>query len=382
MKLTRIVALPLSLALALALCGCSRRGAEPSTLRFGVMLSLSGAAAPYGNDNLSGLELAKEVLNEQGGVDGLMIELDVEDTAGEPSQAVTLARRFASDTEIAAILGPTRTGSTVAVSKVLPELQIVAMSVGSTGDWKSAVGEFNEWTFRSTRVDTHLIGPLLTTAKERLGVQRVAIIYTADDDWSVSVLDVYEREIERLGLELVAKESQMTGDTDRSAQLTKIAAEDPDALIINTLSSDAPTIADAARQRGIRARFLGTAGFTNPDTWSLAGEGVLNGTLVAENFYPGDSRPVVRQFVDRYRERFGKEPPPYAAYAYDGLLLVAEACRLSQDPRNRQQVRDSLSSLSNFEGLLGVLTYKGSGDAVKEPVILEIGEEGYSLVER
>jgi branched-chain amino acid transport system substrate-binding protein len=268
----------------------------------------------------------------------------------------------------------------VAVAKLLPELKIAMMSVGSTGDWEAAVGDFNDWTFRSTRVDTYLIRPLLETAKERFDVESVAIISTADDDWSASDLRVYRRVISELGMTLMADELQMTGDTDRSAQLTKIVAENPDGLIINTLSSDAPTIAGEARKRGFKGRFLGTAGFTNPDTWPLAGGGVLDGTLVAENFYPDSPRRAVRDFAERYRAKFGKEPVPYAAYAFDGLMLVAEACRRSDDPRNRSEVRRQLGEIQGFEGVLGVLSYNGKGDALKEPVILQIERGGYSLV--
>lgn len=367
------------LVMSLCLSACTPEQ-ESDRIRFGVILSLTGPAAPYGLDNLAGLEVARDYLNDSGGINGRKIELSVEDSAGDSAQALTLARRFASDPAISAILGPTRTGSTVAVSRILPTLKIPIMSVGSTGDWASAVGDFNDWTFRSTRVDTYLIHPLLQAARDHFGVQSLAIISTTDDDWSMSVLKVYERAANDVGIDIVASESQMTGDTDRSAQLTKIAAAQPDLLAINTLSTDAPTIADQARRQGITAHFLGTAGFTNPDTWSLAATGVLDGTLVAENFYPNSPRSIVVEFVERYRKKYSREPPSYAAYAFDGLLLVAEATRKVDDSSDRDQIRSALGKLENFEGVLGRLTYKGKGDAQKEAVILEIREDGYRIL--
>lgn len=351
-----------------------------SDVRFGVILSLTGPAAPYGQDNLRGVQLAQEVINERGGIIGKKVELDIQDSAGDPAQAVSLAQRFAANPNVRAILGPTRTGSTVAVAKLLPNLRIPMMSVGSTGDWQSAGGEFNEWTFRSTRVDTYLIEPLLRVARDRFNAKSIAIFYTANDDWSVSTLKVYEKVAGNLGLQIVAKESQTTGDADRSAQLTKIKVASPDVLIINTLSSDAPTIADQARRIGIQARFLGTAGFTNPSTWELAGPGVLDGTLVAENFYPESPRLAVREFVDKYRKKYGGDPPPYSAYAYDGLMLLTEAVKKASNPNDRRSVRDALGSISGFEGVLGTLTYHGKGDAEKVPLILEIKQGKYALL--
>jgi branched-chain amino acid transport system substrate-binding protein len=327
------------------------------------------------------VQLAQEAINAEGGIRGKRLELEIQDSAGEPAQAVSLAKRFAADPTVVAIIGPTRTGCAVAVARLLPQLQILMMSVGSTGDWTAAFGsDFNEWTFRSTRVDTSLIKPLLQAARDKYAVRTLAIIYSANDDWSVSTLKVYEEVIRELGLKLVAKEAQMTGDTDRSAQLTKIRQADPDGFIINTLSSDAPTIASQARRMGIRARFLGTAGFTNPETWRLADPGVLDGTLLAENFYPGSPRPAVRRFVEMYRRKYSSEPPPYAAYAYDGVRLVAEACRLAEDCQDRRALRNALGSISKFEGVLGDLTYHGKGDADKPPVILEIRAGSYVVV--
>jgi branched-chain amino acid transport system substrate-binding protein len=365
----------LVLSFAILLSSCQRT--QTNVPRFGVVLSLTGPAAPYGQDNLKGLQLAQDSLRAE----GYPVDLDVQDSAGDPAQAVALARRFSADSSILAILGPTRTGEAVAVSKILPELKIVMISVGSTGDWTGAAGQdFNQWTFRSTRVDTDLVRPLLTVARDKFGVKRVAAIYTANDDYSVSVMRLYEVALAELGMDLTAKESQMNGDTDRSVQLTKIKNTNPDALIVNTLSSDAPTIADQARRLGVRARFVGTAGFTNPATWKLAEPGTLDGTLIAENYYPNSPRAVVKAFTQQYKARFGNEAPPYAAYAYDGLKILASATRNAKS-NDRSMVRDRVGHVSHFDGLLGDLTYRGKGDAKKVPVILQIRGSEYSLVQ-
>ncbi|HEY0016926.1 MAG TPA: ABC transporter substrate-binding protein [Longimicrobium sp.] len=379
--LPRLAAAILAAAAALARCGGGEgeKGAA-APVRFGVVLSTTGAAAPYGIDNLRGLQVAQEYLNEQGGIHGRPVELVVHDDAGEPAQAVALARRFAGDRRVTGIVGPTRTGTAVAVARVLPSLRIPMMSVGATGDWRAAAGEFNEWTFRSTRVDTYLIPPLLRTARDSLGVRTVAIVSTGDDDWSRSTLAVYRQTLRELGMRLVAEETQMTGDADRSAQLTRIRAAAPDALVINTLASDAPTIADQARRMGIRARFLGTAGFTTPQTWKLAGPGVLDGTLVADNYDPGSARPIVGEFIRRYRARFQADPPPYAAYAFDGLLLMAEAARRAPDPADRRAVRDALGTIRDFEAVLGRVSYRGRGDADKPAVVRQIQGSGVRQV--
>ena len=125
---------------------------------------------------------------------------------------------------------------------------------------------------------------------------------------------------------------------------------------------------------------MGTAGFTNPSTWKLAGPGVLDGTILADNFYPDSPKRAVHEFVDRYRQRFGGDPPAYAAYAYDGIMLLANACSAVADPCDRKAIRDALATTHNYEGVLGTLTYNGSGDAIKTPIILEIRNGKYALL--
>lgn len=372
--------LAFGLSLAITLLGCTQDNVKK--LRFGVLLPLSGPAAPYGNDCREGLVLAQEMLNAHGGINGAKVEFVIEDTAGDVAQAAALARKLTADKSIVALLAGTRTGETVAIANLLPQLKIPMVAVASTGDWRGAAkGPFNPWTWRTTRVDTYVVGPLMQVAKEHFGIKRVAIISTRDDDWSMSVLKVYERAIKELGMELVASEFQQTGDTDRSAQLTKILSTAPDGLVINCLSSDAPTIAAQARRLGLTCRFLGTAGFTNPKTWSLAGDKVLDNTLTADTFFSGSDRPDVKEFVEAFRKRWKRDPPPYAAYAYDGFKLAIEAVKKSGTLTNRDKVRDALASIRELDGVQGRHTWtQPQGDSFKPTAVLLIEGEGYKLV--
>src|SRR5437867_3082290 len=95
----------LSAGLAVA---CEREHRD--VIKFGVILSLSGPAAPYGQDNQKGLQVAQAVAVAGGTATGRRLKLDVQDDAGDAAQAVTLARRFAADPSVCALIGPTRTG--------------------------------------------------------------------------------------------------------------------------------------------------------------------------------------------------------------------------------------------------------------------------------
>ena len=67
------------------------------TLKVGVLLGLSGPGAPYGNDALSGIQTAVELLNKAGGIKslgGARIQIEAADHQGKPDVAQTLVERL------------------------------------------------------------------------------------------------------------------------------------------------------------------------------------------------------------------------------------------------------------------------------------------------
>ncbi len=363
----------------LVLFNCTGQTDSQDTINIGAIVSETGPAAAYGIDNRLGLETAVSVINGSGGINGKMINLQIEDSGSDAATAVALLKRFASDKSILAILGPTRTGSTVSCAALLDELKIPLISVGSTGDWFSASkGEYNDWTFRSTRVDSDNIPYLIKALKEKYGVNKTAIIYMSDDDWSVSVLEVYRRSLDEHDMEIIAVESHTSNTTDYRPILTKIKSMEPELLIINSLSAYAPLIASSAREIGISAQFAGTAGFTNKSTFSTARFNALEGVLLTENYFSKSDRPAVLTFISAFQAINGQDlvPPPYSAYAYDGCMILADAIGRAEE-MTREAIRRAIASTTDFEGVLGNLTYTGSGDSKKIPVLLEIREGEY-----
>ncbi len=341
---------------------------------------MTGPAAAYGIDGEKGIELARAHLASGDHINGNSIQFEIEDSGGDPATAVMLARRFADDSRVVAILGPTRTSEAVAVSRVLQDKKIPVISVGSTGDWQSAAGTgFGPWMFRSTRVDSTIVRPLLAYL-QRGGANSLGILYSSDDSWSDSITQVYRKVAPEIGMKITFDESIPTGDPNRTPQLLKLKLAHPDAVIINLLAEDAPAAVSQAREMGITSRFAGTAGFTNQSTWSLAKPGSLDGVIVGDNFYSGSPRPPVLEFVKTYQDRYHTSPPPYAAYAYDGARILVDAIERCGGCSNRDEIRRLIGSTTNFEGVLGVLTYHGSGDAEKTPVLMRIAGDKYEIV--
>jgi len=367
-----------AIALALStilLAGCPSKHAK--SVRIVAILSTLGKPAAYGKDNQAGLEIAKEQFAKDD-AHGLPIEVTYEATDGTPESMNTLIRKYANDPSYVCILGPTTTDEATTAANLLTQLPqpLPMLSIGSSGQWLPNGGQFNEWTFRSTRVDTVIVPDLLRAAQKKYKVHRAVMIYHQDNEWSMSVKPVYENACRELGIDLVAEEAASKGASDWSAQLTKVKGLNPDLIIVNCMAGPAPKVVAQARDMGIKTPCIGTAGFTNPQTWTTAGT-ALDGVLVGDIFDPEADTQEVKDFVAAYKAKYKQTPPAYAAYAYAGYTLFVRATRSAKDPTDRKQLRDSLGALKDIPTVLGTVSYSGKGDITQHPVISEIKGGAY-----
>src|SRR5690606_36157067 len=94
-------------------------------------------------------------------------------------------------------------------------------------------------------------------------------------------------------------------------------------------------------------------------------------------WFPGRDHPKVREFVTRYNERFGSDPDQFAAQAFDGLFLFAEAVRIAGSTTDRLAFRDALASIKDYDGVTGVFSFDDKGEPSMKANILQVQEGVY-----
>jgi len=345
-------------------------GAQP--LKIGGIFTQEGPAAAYGIDALNGVRIAVDEINQKGGVKGRKLELDLHDDKGDAATAAALMRKISADADVPAVLFAPRSPVLIALSKMAPQVGISLIGIGSSSPWP---GEFNEWTFRFSQVDSVVAQSLWPQIKPRFGVQTVATIYALDDEWAKSMADLTDKLAPASGVKVIGKESFKTKDTDFRAALTKIAANPPDLLAVIGLENEASLIMKQARQLGIKSRFLGYSSFSSPKLLELAGA-AAEGSVTGVAFLQDGDRPATKAFVQAYKARYGKDAPANAAHGYDAVVALAKA--LESAPKlDRVSVRNSLGALSQIEGATGRLGMSGKGDAQREAFVVQIDKGTY-----
>jgi branched-chain amino acid transport system substrate-binding protein len=358
---------------ALMVAACAVRPATAADdIVLGGGLTLSGAAAAYGEDGRVGADIAVAELNAKGGVLGRKLRVDYDDTGMERARAVAIYRKYAARPDVVGMLSISSV-ELVALDPLSNEVKLPVISIGSAATF----ARFSPYTFRLQVIVGKAMPTVLSQVKAAKGLKSVSVLYDVKNNFTVSEMEAVKAAAPGAGLELKGIESFTTGDQDFALQLTRIAEQNPDLFYLAATTDEAALAISQARAIGIKAQILGGAGLNDPRIGSLAKEGAY-GTITFAPFSPKDDRPMVKAFVATYQAKFNKaEPPAYAALGYDSVMLVADAIRRAGST-DREAVRAALGSTKNLEGLNGAYTYDGSGDNVRqEPRLLVYGPNGF-----
>lgn len=327
-------------------------------ITIGAIEILTGPNNKYGIAIKNGFDLALEEVNKAGGVLGAPLAIAYEDSAGNKDQALNAARQLIGARKVPLILGPTLSNEMFAVGPIAVERKIPIVGTSTTANGITAIGPY---VFRTSLPEADVIPVTLRTAKEKLGVKRVAVMYGHDDAFTKSAYDVMKAAIEKLGLETVATETFGSKDTDFSAQLTKIKALNPDAIVVSALVEAGAGILLAKKQLGIpdSVRVIGGNGLNSPQVPQVAGP-AANGTLVGSPWFIDKQDEANKSFVARYQAKYNMAPDQFAAQAYDTLFIVAKAITAAGEA-NPQKIRDALGKVTH-NGVMGPFSFTPDRD--------------------
>lgn len=341
--------------------------------KIGVISWITGSGASYGEAITNGINLAHKEITEAGEVD---IELLIEDSAGEQEDALTAAQKLMNSDDVSGLIGPTLSTE---MNIVGPEADLNGVPILGTSVTAEGIPQIGEYVFRNSIPEALAIPASIEKAMEEYDPETVAIIYGNDDVFTQAGYDTMKEVAEDLGLEILTTETFQLGQADYKAQLTKIKNLDPDMVLASALYNEGSVILDQARKMGIDVPFIGGNGFNSPEVINIAGE-AANGLIVATPWFAKKDDEKVKSFVEKYTEEYGMEPDQFAAQAYDGMYLMAEAVK-NAGTDDRDDIRDALAEIEDFEGVLGTMSFDEDGDIVMDPTVLIIENDEYIVFE-
>ncbi len=317
--------------------------AQPTTIRIGSIEALTGPSAAYGIRARNGVLLAIEDLNKTGVVVGgttCKIEIVSGDMANDARQALTLLRQHASDEALVCELGPTNSVGYLPAIPVAAQLMLPSIGTGSG----APVKEWNPWCFRVNPVSTFAVPAMLAKIVPLEKIKRLAVIFDQTQDAQRGDSVVCKELASKYGYEVVAFEAFRAGDQDFSPQLATLRSTRPDAVYVAAATGDGVRVVSQIREAGITQPLItGFGSFQDPVYWDGTKGQVMGGySWLAQDLQAPS--PVLKAFLDRYKEKFSQDATSFSAYGADALTCVVEALKKAGKV-DRAALKDALSML-------------------------------------
>ena len=336
------------------------------TVKIGFVMNLTGAGQVYGTDQKAGFELAVDEINKAGGVNRAKIEGVYRDPASEPKQAVTAFEELIKREKVIAIVGPTSSAEAFQAHPLAVKERIPVIPTSNNA---KGIPQIGEYVHRFSIPEEDLLPSVAQKAVATFGLKRVAIMYAAEDPFAVSGFEAFKQAFEAAKVQIVAIEAYNKKDADFSPQLTKIKGLNPDAITIVGYAEDGAAIATQARSLGIKARFIGNAGFGSPQLIKLAGK-AAEGSIAGTVWSADDPDPANVAFVRAFKAKFNRDPGTFAAQAYNTVYFVAEALKKA-GKNDSESLQKALLSMGTFKKLGSPVAMKNRS-AIGPAIVLEV----------
>jgi branched-chain amino acid transport system substrate-binding protein len=377
---TKTLIVFLAIASLVLLAGCppkEQTGTTTSTAAGGGEIlvgeygSLTGPQATFGQSTHNGIMMAIDEVNTAGGVNGRKIKVLTEDDQSKQEEAANAVTKLISQQNVVAVLGEVASSASMAAGPICQTGKTPMITPSSTNEKVTKIGDY---VFRMCFIDNYQ-GPVMANfALQDLGSKRGAILTDVKNDYSTGLTAVIEETYQKAGIPIVAKQSYSNGDSDFRAQLTSVKAASPDVIFIPGYYTDVGQIVSQARDLGINAPFVGGDGWESPKLLEIGGK-ALNGCFYANHYFYGDPAPNVREFVEKYKGRYGQTPDALAALGYDAAHVLADALKRAKSPKDGD-LRDAIAATKDLLGVTGKITLGPDRNPINKKIVIEEVKNG------
>ena len=344
-------------AVFLLAMGAAGEAADP--IKLGAFFDLTGPSAAIGTPTKLVAEMVVKKINGEGGIGGRPLQLVIADDEGDPTKAALIAKKFIEADKVTAIIGPTRTDTGMAAKPIIEQNKVPTfMCVG--GDPVISVPPF-QWTFKSPQRTSVAVRKTFAYLQKK-GIQKIAII-TSADGFGRDGKNWLDKLAPEHGLKIAIGESFQATDSDMTAQLVKIKAASPEAIICWTIGKAGSIVAKNVRQLAIKTPLFQCHGLPDPTYIKLAGEASEGNAMPSTKLMVAGQLPAsdpqkktILEFIRLYTEvyKYDQQFPinTHSGYAWDAIYIVANA--LKKAGTDNQKLRDAIEATKGYVGVSGV----------------------------
>ena len=312
-------------------------------IKIGCIQDTSGGASLAGQPNEWGVKYAVQWINENGGINGRPIELYTRDCQNDAEVGVTCYRELVDEIGVSAIIGPPLSNPASAWVELATEdkIPIVGHFMDELCTTDPETGDPYPYMFLaepSCSVQSYILAEY---AMNELGVKSVATLYNTSNAYAVAHEIPFVDYITANGGEVLAEETFGWSDTDYTAQAQKIAALNPDAVLLCDYCNQMVTSYDNLRDAGYTGIILG-ANTMYPPFNTLVKNDIYNCYFVQN--YDLTTGEIADLLEIQMADTGTDYPTSNVGFGWDATMVLYNAMLKATDPTNGEEVRDILEN--------------------------------------
>ena len=338
----------------------------------GLASAQTGALAYADQPSLAGFKMAVDEINAKGGLGGkYMMTLDVKDTRSDTGATVQAAQELI-DAGAKVLITPCDADPSIAAGQIAQAAEVPALtSCGTTPTITDAVGDYMFGTYPADNSQAALLAEFAVSK----GYKTAYILKSPDSAYTLRLPEYFAEVFTKKGGTILAEGTYAMGQQDFGAEVTKIAAMNPQPDVIMTAAyePDFPAFLKALRGAGVTAPILGSDGIDSPTTTGLGA--IANGIIHTTAGFPSEGSKL-GDFYKKFEAATGAAPETvYVATGYE-IPYILDAAVTAAGTMDGPALRDALANLKDVEVLTGKVTYAGTNRMpVRDITLVEI-EDG------
>jgi branched-chain amino acid transport system substrate-binding protein len=366
------------LAAGLGLTACSDPSAnEPINLAQGVpvgaVLSLTGNANVYGQDQRTGLNLALAAINGGGGINGKPMALRLED-GGSDESAANAAFTLQINRGVLALVGPTLSQQAFSADPIAQRRGVPVVAPSNTATGIPQIGHFiSRVSAQSSVIAPLSIGKALALQPS---IKRAAVFFAQDDAYSTAETVIFQKALTAKGLKPVTVQRTQLNDQDFQNQITAALQQKPDLIVLSLQAVDGGNLIRQLRELGYKGMIVVGNGMNTPNIYPIC-QRYCDGILIAQAYSPELATPANRSFLKAFPANQGvaiATPPQLTAQAFTALQVVGEALKRldAKTPLTTLTVAQARTALmaeilkGHYQTPLGDISFTPEGEVIQK----------------
>ncbi len=309
-------------------------------IKIGAIYGFTGFSNIWSAQARRGIEMARDEINNAGGINGRPLEIIFEDSQTTPRGAVTAFNKLAHTDRVSAIVGDIISFVTLPLVPLAQNNKIVLITPSI---FNSDLPANSDYFFTTCPRKESIKPPVERFFALNADVKKVAII-CADNTWGRTYLDIWREAAKTSNVEIVDENCISDYSSDMRSEILRAKSKQPDAVIV-------AFAIDRAIRKMRELKFSPKILTTSDLDEAIHNRGFP--AADAEGVYFADWL-AAESFRRRFSERFNDAPIMAPQNSYEAVKILGAALQ-----RNKGDLQESISSL-RYTGEIGPIDFQNS----------------------